>query len=133
VTDNIIVGKEFTFDAAHILRWHEGKCSRMHGHTYLVRIEFEGPLNENGIVVDFGHIKQFIITPLTDFLDHKVLNELGEDVLSNPTAENITRFIIKAILDELNRWPEKFKNVKLHQVIVWETPTSWARKEVNKK
>jgi 6-pyruvoyltetrahydropterin/6-carboxytetrahydropterin synthase len=29
---------EFTFDAAHFIEGYDGKCARMHGHTYKVHI-----------------------------------------------------------------------------------------------
>ncbi|MEG1905332.1 MAG: 6-carboxytetrahydropterin synthase, partial [Bacteroidales bacterium] len=47
-------------------------------------------LNNDGMVVDFTHIKQVV----KDQLDHKNINE----VLSvNPTAENIARWICDQI------------------------------------
>ncbi|MBR5271654.1 MAG: 6-carboxytetrahydropterin synthase, partial [Clostridia bacterium] len=43
-------------------------------------------LNENGMIMDFTHIKNKI----TDKLDHKVINEVVD---FNPTAENMAKYI----------------------------------------
>ena len=40
------------FSASHFLYNHE-KCSRLHGHNYLVDVEVTCPLNDQYLVVDF--------------------------------------------------------------------------------
>lgn len=45
------------FCAAHFLVAHE-KCSRMHGHNYKVRVAVQGQMDEGGMVVDFGYLKE---------------------------------------------------------------------------
>lgn len=42
--------KDFTFEAAHLLPHHDGKCARLHGHSWRMtveiqsdRLETEGP------------------------------------------------------------------------------------------
>jgi 6-pyruvoyltetrahydropterin/6-carboxytetrahydropterin synthase len=47
-------------------------------------------LNENGMVVDFTHIKHAII----DKLDHAILNDVVD---FNPTAENLAKWIVDTI------------------------------------
>jgi 6-pyruvoyltetrahydropterin/6-carboxytetrahydropterin synthase len=81
--------REFTFDAAHSLRSLEEshKCSRLHGHTFTVRIHLEGEVDPvKGWVMDFGEIRR-ICSPVIDILDHSNLNDLPG--LGNPTSENI--------------------------------------------
>lgn len=88
----VTVTRTFTFDAAHILPWHAGKCSRLHGHTYRVDVSVTGPLDTNGIVVDFGDIKT-AAAAVIDPLDHTLLN----DTLDNPTAERLALHILAGL------------------------------------
>ena len=85
--------KEFTFEAAHRLpNVPEGhKCARLHGHSFVVRVYVEGPVEHNsGWVVDFADIKA-AFKPLYHQLDHHYLNEIGG--LENPTSENLAIWI----------------------------------------
>lgn len=85
--------KEFTFEAAHRLPNlpPEHKCSRLHGHSYRVRIWVSGPAGEpSGWVMDFGDIKA-ACKPVIDQLDHRYLNEI--EGLENPTSERIARWL----------------------------------------
>lgn len=79
------VTREFSFDAAHQLSWHPGKCARLHGHTYRVRLSVTGDLDANGVVVDFATLKSDFIEVVMNDYDHQFLN----DFLDNPTAERI--------------------------------------------
>jgi 6-pyruvoyltetrahydropterin/6-carboxytetrahydropterin synthase len=84
---------EDTFDSAHWLpnvpKGH--KCRNVHGHTYKVRIEVEGPVNKkSGWVIDYAEIKK-AREPLKLRLDHKVLNEIKG--LENSTSENLVEWI----------------------------------------
>ena len=40
--------KQFTFDMAHMLDGHDGKCQNLHGHTYILQVEIMGELYESG-------------------------------------------------------------------------------------
>jgi 6-pyruvoyl-tetrahydropterin synthase len=42
-----------TFEAAHRLAWHPGKCRNLHGHAYRLDVTVGGPLEHHGVVVDF--------------------------------------------------------------------------------
>lgn len=87
-----IIGKTFTFDAAHHLPHlpPEHKCSRPHGHTYAVTLVLDGlTLDGRGFVMDYNEMQ-----PFRDYintrLDHRDLNE----VLDVPTtAENIAKHL----------------------------------------
>ncbi len=93
--------KEFHFEAAHRLpNVPEGhKCSRLHGHSFHVRLTLSGEVDPIfGWVDDFSEIKR-AFTPLHDALDHRYLNDISG--LENPTSEHIARWIWKKLKPEL--------------------------------
>jgi 6-pyruvoyltetrahydropterin/6-carboxytetrahydropterin synthase len=73
----------FTFEAAHRLEWHPGKCRNLHGHSYRLDVTVSGPLDANGVVIDFDQLTEIVDHEVIDRWDHRDLNE----VLDNPTAE----------------------------------------------
>ena len=89
----MIIYKQFTFEAAHLLpNVPDGhKCGRLHGHSFEVTLYVEGPVDAHtGWVVDFADIKA-AFKPILNRLDHYYLNDI--DGLENPTSENIARWI----------------------------------------
>lgn len=115
------VGKLFTFDAAHFLPNYEGKCSRMHGHTYHLEVVLEGAIDSHsGMVVDFAEMSQTIRKYLDEGLDHRILN----DTVPNPTAE----LLAAHIGEDLNR----LFHGQIVRVRVWETPTSYAEHDIHR-
>lgn len=112
------LSKTFTFDAAHCLPGHEGKCHNLHGHTWQVLVtvasstlQAEGPAA--GMVQDFGNVKA-AVAPTLALLDHHLLNEVPG--LDNPTSENLARWLWERLLPELPL---------LHSIRVDESPGSW--------
>jgi 6-pyruvoyltetrahydropterin/6-carboxytetrahydropterin synthase len=59
------------FSSSHFLTEHN-KCSRLHGHNYLLTLEVEGDLNEQFFVVDFFILKQLLMQ-MAEELDHAVI------------------------------------------------------------
>ncbi|MDB0070403.1 6-carboxytetrahydropterin synthase QueD [Gammaproteobacteria bacterium] len=92
--------KEFTFEAAHSLPLvpKNHKCSKLHGHSFRVRVNIEGPLNEMGWVMDFSELKE-ICSPHINELDHSFLNDVVG--LDNPTSENIAIWLWEKLKDPL--------------------------------
>ncbi|MET4865628.1 6-carboxytetrahydropterin synthase QueD [Morganella psychrotolerans] len=85
--------KEFQFEAAHHLpHVPEGhKCGRLHGHSFLVRLELSGNVDAHtGWLIDFAEVKQ-AFKPIYDRLDHHYLNEIAG--LENPTSEVLAHWI----------------------------------------
>jgi 6-pyruvoyltetrahydropterin/6-carboxytetrahydropterin synthase len=111
----MIIEKDFTFDSAHFLpNTPPGhKCSRLHGHTYIITLGVKSQISDHEQwVMDFGEIKKKV-SPLIDALDHQLLNSIPG--LENPTAEIMAKYIfnkLKIILPEL------------YYVKVQETPTA---------
>lgn len=67
-----IITTKVIFAAAHQLPelGPDHKCSRLHGHTYVVEVDIEtGELDAKGMVLDFGEVKNIIRRA-----DHRLLN-----------------------------------------------------------
>jgi 6-pyruvoyltetrahydropterin/6-carboxytetrahydropterin synthase len=69
-----------TFSSCHFIPMHE-KCSRLHGHSYIVRIRLEGELDENGMVMDFVILKKKLRAMISE-MDHKVLLPAASKIVS---------------------------------------------------
>lgn len=94
--------KDITFEAARLLpnlpAGH--KCSRLHGHSFLVRITLDGPIDKkSGWVEDFANIEK-AFQPIYDELDHSYLNDIFG--LENPTSENLAKWIWGKLEKELD-------------------------------
>ena len=122
----VMVSKEFTFDAAHHLHCYEGKCKNLHGHTYKVVFGISGYVNEIGLAIDFGDIKEIWKNEIEIYLDHRYLNETLPAM--NTTAENMVVWIFEKMAEALtkeNRVNE-YKGARVEFVRLFETPTSYA-------
>jgi len=141
---SIRVAKEFRFEAAHRLPWHEGLCSNVHGHSYHVVVELTGARDQRGMVVDFKHLKQ-MVAPLIDRWDHAVLaaesdQELIDSVRAlgsrleilpyDTTAENMADYIAQAIVREHHSFLSD-RSISRVRVSVRETATSEATVELD--
>jgi 6-pyruvoyltetrahydropterin/6-carboxytetrahydropterin synthase len=138
----IRITKEFRFEMAHALLGYDGMCSNIHGHSYQLSVTLIGkPVNniadpKNGMVMDFGELKDIVKTQIIDKFDHAlVLNNatpekekmsslpLFEKVIFlpyQPTCENMLPDIAERISKHL---PEK---IKLHNLKLRETNNSFA-------
>lgn len=120
----MIVSKKISFDAAHYLPNYAGKCSQMHGHHWVVELGVKGFVGEDGMVIDFTTLKNFL-SQIKANLDHYLLN----DTIPNPTAENVALYIkVKYYQQD---WG--FKEVQLAFIKVWETEDSCCTLEVPSK
>jgi 6-pyruvoyltetrahydropterin/6-carboxytetrahydropterin synthase len=134
----VVVTKEFTFDSAHQLVGHDGKCANLHGHTYRVEIALKGEVIREeestakaGFVMDFTDLKAIAKEQLIDRLDHAFIakgDEPALEVLKNSgvkvvelgfrsTCENMAMFMCYFLRE---------KGLPIHYVRVWETPTGSA-------
>ena len=112
------ISKEMEISASHNLKLsYVSPCSNLHGHNFRVIVECKAEqLNDDGMVVDFTHIKAMV----HDLYDHKHLN----DVLPfNPTAERWAKYIA----DTLNRLLEETdQSARCYKVSIEETKSNWA-------
>ncbi|WP_242217035.1 6-carboxytetrahydropterin synthase QueD [Bacillus cereus group sp. BfR-BA-01380] len=122
----VMVSKEFTFDAAHHLHCYEGKCKNLHGHTYKVIFGISGYVNEIGLAIDFGDIKEIWKNEIEIYLDHRYLNETLPAM--NTTAENMVVWIFEKMEEALTKGDRQneYKGARVEFVRLFETPTSYA-------
>lgn len=110
--------KSFRFEASHILKDHDGKCSNLHGHSWTGYIEVSGKtLQKDGpkrnMLFDYNDLKP-ITKWVEDSFDHQHLNSALDSEM--PTSEFVANVIWK--------WASKaleFKKVKLTRVVIHET------------
>ena len=100
------------FSAAHKLPEYDGDCHNLHGHTWQVVFEIEGPVQENGRIYDFKLLKPMLDSVLPD---HKFLN----DYIANPTAENLSQYIFDKAEKVLQE-----KHLTLKTLELWENEDS---------
>jgi len=139
----IRITKHFDFEAAHALPGYDGKCKNIHGHSYQLYVTVIGtPIKDNthpknGMVMDFGDLKQIVKTEIVDLFDHAIVlntesehKKLAEKIADyshrmvlvdyQPTSEMMLQDFSKRISKRLP------KNVKLHSLKLYETNNSYA-------
>lgn len=132
----------FSFEAAHALQDYDGPCRYIHGHSYQLQVTVIGtPLvapghPKNGMVLDFGDLKQLVQERILRQVDHalllaegspaelvKNLEELNHKLVLTPyqpTCENM-------LLDFKDRLRQAMPTgVALHSLKLWETQNSFA-------
>lgn len=124
-----------SFDAAHRILGHPGKCAYLHGHTYHVEVTVAAArLDPLGMVIDFDDLRALVRKAVLDRWDHATLlverdplvpailgvqAEAPEKVVrlpQNPTVEVLTCEAWQAIRGALP--PE----VRLVRLRIEETP-----------
>lgn len=150
----ITITKEFTFDMAHRLPNHEGKCKNLHGHTYKMHLTFMGDLNKvkgdssEGMLIDFKDLKAIANEFIDKTMDHYCMVYKDDTALKDflmrngfattivpfiPTAENMCKWVFEQLEPKYSEimlkkdWWETGDHIpRLISVKIWETPTSFA-------
>lgn len=108
------------FSAAHNLRKYKGKCEKLHGHNWKVKVSLSGKkLDKTGMIMDFSDIRAHLDSVLA-MLDHTYINAVPPFDKTNPTAENLAAFILGALRQKLKN------SATVEEVEVWESETSSA-------
>ncbi|HRH40410.1 MAG TPA: 6-carboxytetrahydropterin synthase [Pyrinomonadaceae bacterium] len=135
-----ILTKTFPFEAAHQLKYHDGKCARLHGHSFKLTIVISGkntvpelirepevPLNQqkpakdpkSNMLLDYGEISAIVKPFVESHLDHHFLNDTLET--ESPTSEYIASYCFGYLSGEFRK-----AGVKLKEIRISETCTSEA-------
>ena len=118
------ISKEFSFSAAHQIRMHGGKCERLHGHNWRVRVHARATeLDRIGMVIDFADLQR-IVHDICSRFDHQHINEIPPFDEVNTTAELLARhFYVEANRQLAGGFGDR---VRVSKVEVWENPGSLA-------
>jgi len=111
----MLLNRIFYFDAAHFLPGYQGKCGKLHGHTYKLEVSIEGKMAESGMILDFSSLSQIVQERVSDILDHNLLN----DFMPNPTCEKIAFFIWEKLASKLNLYSLKLWEGKNNSVTLY--------------
>lgn len=144
------------FSACHFIPRHE-KCSRLHGHTYILRLRIEGDIGKEGMVMDFVALKKEL-RKFVEELDHRTLlpgksdeviltvNEQTVDVVCGTkqymfpredvvilevpttTAEEMTRMMVERMISDIE-FPPNVRSVSIG-LDEERGQTAWYTKEI---
>lgn len=130
---------------------HKSKCRNPHGHRYRLEMTVTGDLiddpgdSSEGMVIDFGDIKELMKVHIHDVVDHGFMYYRLDTVMTHvvelteqmngevgaepflaipvnfiPTAENIVKWCYDQI------WEYLPGGVDITKMRLYETPNSWA-------
>ena len=142
-TQYIRISKDFDFEMAHALWGYDGKCKDIHGHSYRLTVTIKGAVIQdknhvkNGMVLDYGDLKNIINPLIIDKLDHalvlngdsphkKIVNTKDSPfgkvifVPYQPTCENMIASFAQDIINVLP------KELELTYLKLRETQSSYA-------
>ena len=109
------------FAAAHQLKMVAEKCENLHGHNWKLEVRVRGEqLNEAGVVLDFGELKMHLAAVIGR-LDHQFLNELEPFIDSNPSSENISRYVAETLQAAIGD-----DRIRVSSVTAWESDNACA-------
>ena len=126
----ITLTRIFTFEAAHHLPYYNGKCRKVHGHTYKLEVTIAGKVRSlskynpySGMVVDFNDLKFHVEDKIIKKYDHSYLN----DFLPVPTAECLIEKIAAELQEILP------PDINLYEIRLWEGEKSSVRWKPDKE
>ncbi len=141
------ITKEITFEAAHYLhnpKWDRTKNLQIfkkcagyrkddpkakdypHGHSYRLRVTVKGAVDPNtGFVMDFKVLKDILQNDIFQRFDHRFINKEVEPFKNDPKLQTTVENLLLVMWKRLEPAIRKEK-VNLHEITLWETPTSFA-------
>lgn len=140
------ITRKLEFDAGHRIPNHKSQCRHLHGHRYVMEVTITGDLidkegdSSEGMVMDFGDIKEIMMKEVVHKWDHAFLawKEDKEVLVFLNTIPNHKTVLIdhpptsECLAQEaFNILSQAFskaygKNLQLERVRLYETPNCWA-------
>ncbi|MEC7641551.1 MAG: 6-carboxytetrahydropterin synthase [Nitrospinota bacterium] len=104
-----------TFSAAHRLKGYDGQYENLHGHNWIAIVTVRASeLDSMEVGIDFVKLKQKVEEVLGR-LDYQTLNEVPPFDTQNPSAENIARWLFKALKADINSATVKIQRVEIKE------------------
>ncbi|MEI6695017.1 MAG: 6-carboxytetrahydropterin synthase [Bacteroidota bacterium] len=138
----IRITKEFKFESAHALLGYDGPCKNIHGHSYKMAVTLIGePIHDatspkNGMVMDFGELKQIVNESIVKPFDHALILNANTKEVQSTEVKSLSGKLILADYQPscenlLIDFAEKIKNklpdnVSLFSIRLDETSNSYA-------
>ena len=139
----LTITRKVEFDAGHRIPNHSSKCRNIHGHRYVLECTVTGVIvdtagdSSEGMVIDFGSLKQTMLELIGEPWDHAMLVWEGDKALvgmlsqlwqhktvllpSIPTVENLAGIAFASLSTALAP-----KHLTLTKLRLYETPNCWA-------
>jgi 6-pyruvoyltetrahydropterin/6-carboxytetrahydropterin synthase len=140
------ITRHLEFDAGHRIPNHDGQCRHLHGHRYQIEVTLSGQIvqtpggADEGMLMDFGHIKSILQENIVEPWDHSFFVAKSDQILINflqsipghkttiidgvPTAENLAKIAFDILSP---KFIDIYQGrVYLKQLRIYETPNCWA-------
>lgn len=127
MTERWTLEKKFRFEASHQLTRHDGKCARLHGHSWVGRVSVSGTQlishgPKQGMLMDYADISAIIKPIVEQYLDHWHLNETL--IHEGPTSEVVARWVWEKVAAEFVKLTSSEELLDSLTVTIEETCTS---------
>jgi len=135
------IAKEFNWEMGHRLKNHNDLCRNLHGHSYKMRVELEGEIAANSMLLDYYELTQ-IVNEIIEPFDHSFLVEKSDDIVLNFLQENNFKFVAVPFVstaenlceffaNEIKKKLIQYKNIKNLTVRIYETVNVFAEIEIS--
>ena len=75
------IRRSIEIDAGHRVPGHAGKCKNLHGHRYRFEVLVAGSARPDGMVLDFGFLKDLMVECVDAPFDHGLVIWEGDPLL----------------------------------------------------
>jgi 6-pyruvoyltetrahydropterin/6-carboxytetrahydropterin synthase len=144
------ITRRLEIDAGHRIPNHGSKCKNLHGHRYVLEAtvtaeDLVKDGEQEGMVLDFGFLKQDMVEVLHDVYDHRFMLYVDDPLRQHlngapglvivpevPTAENLARLWGTVLAERIReRVTRDDHSMYLSRFTVWETPNCRAEISFN--
>lgn len=136
------ITKIFRFEAAHLLPNHDGKCRRLHGHSYKLEVTIAGGVIDDpespkdGMIMDFADLSRCVHDLIVNQWDHRFLACGDEQGVFNTLlpASDISFVGVRTTAENLSKWIFELlasTGLPVIEVRLWETDTSCASTRIS--